>query len=70
MTMTRLGRFALVALRSSSVATTLEGAGKSIYFTLESRRSVLEEEEKGPDPEVGRGCLEDETQNMIYYTGK
>ncbi|KAJ5868497.1 hypothetical protein N7534_003050 [Penicillium rubens] len=34
---------------SSSVATTLEGAGKSIYFTLESRRSVLEEEEKGPE---------------------
>ena len=34
---------------SSSVATTLEGAGKSIYFTLESRRSVLEEEAKGPE---------------------
>ena len=34
---------------SSSVATTLEGAGKSLYFTMESRRSVLEEEEKGPE---------------------
>jgi large subunit ribosomal protein L10 len=29
--------------------TVLNGAGKSIYFTLESRRSVLEEEEKGPE---------------------
>ncbi|KAJ6089700.1 hypothetical protein N7467_004916 [Penicillium canescens] len=34
---------------SSSVASTLEGAGKSLYFTMESRRSVLEEEEKGPE---------------------
>ncbi|KAJ5350868.1 hypothetical protein N7541_008595 [Penicillium brevicompactum] len=34
---------------SSSVATTLEGAGKSVYFTLESRRSVLEDEQKGPE---------------------
>ncbi|KAJ5762244.1 uncharacterized protein N7511_005626 [Penicillium nucicola] len=34
---------------SSSVASTLEGTGKSLYFTMESRRSVLEEEEKGPE---------------------
>ncbi|KAJ5544880.1 hypothetical protein N7461_007184 [Penicillium sp. DV-2018c] len=36
---------------SSSVATTLEGAGKSVYYTLESRRSVMEEEAKGPEGE-------------------
>ncbi|KAJ6171086.1 hypothetical protein N7470_000153 [Penicillium chermesinum] len=38
----------VTALQSmgSSVTTTLEGAGKSLYFTMESRRSVLEEEQK------------------------
>lgn len=29
----------------------LEGAGKSLYLTMESRRSVLEEEQKGEDGE-------------------
>lgn len=39
----------VTALQSmgSSITTTLDGAGKSLYFTLESRRSVLEEEQKG-----------------------
>ena len=39
----------VMALQSmgSSVTNTLEGAGKSLYFTMESRRSVLEEEQKG-----------------------
>ncbi|KAJ6108308.1 hypothetical protein N7523_009631 [Penicillium sp. IBT 18751x] len=39
----------VMALQSmgSSVTSTLEGAGKSLYFTMESRRSVLEEEQKG-----------------------
>ncbi|KAJ5570139.1 uncharacterized protein N7459_009569 [Penicillium hispanicum] len=39
----------VMALQSmgSSVASTLEGAGKSLYFTMESRRSVLEDEQKG-----------------------
>ncbi|OQE24495.1 hypothetical protein PENSTE_c007G00556 [Penicillium steckii] len=31
----------------SSLTSTLDGAGKSLYFTLESRRSVLEDEQKG-----------------------
>ncbi|KAJ5086648.1 hypothetical protein NUU61_007955 [Penicillium alfredii] len=35
----------------SSVTSTLEGAGKSLYFTMESRRSVLEDEQKGPEGE-------------------
>jgi hypothetical protein len=37
-----------MALQSvgSSVTSTLEGAGKTLYLTLESRRSVLEEEQK------------------------
>ncbi|PYH45930.1 mitochondrial 54S ribosomal protein uL10m [Aspergillus saccharolyticus JOP 1030-1] len=41
----------VTALQSigSSITSTLEGAGKSLYFTLESRRSVLEEEQKGPE---------------------
>ncbi|KAE8151851.1 hypothetical protein BDV25DRAFT_152059 [Aspergillus avenaceus] len=41
----------VMALQSmaSSVTNTLEGAGKSLYFTLESRRSVLEDEQKGPE---------------------
>ncbi|KAK4444920.1 hypothetical protein QBC34DRAFT_414280 [Podospora aff. communis PSN243] len=30
------------------LTTTLEGAGKSLWLTMESRRSVLEEAEKGP----------------------
>ncbi|KAI9038053.1 mitochondrial 54S ribosomal protein uL10m [Aspergillus affinis] len=33
----------------SSLTNTLEGAGKSLYFTLESRKNVLEEEQKGPE---------------------
>lgn len=43
----------VMALQSmgSSVASTLEGAGKSLYFTMESRRSALEEEQK---PEGGK----------------
>ncbi|PIG88900.1 hypothetical protein AARAC_002593 [Aspergillus arachidicola] len=43
----------VMALQSmaSSVTNTLEGAGKSLYFTLESRRSVLEEEQKDPSDE-------------------
>lgn len=38
----------VMALQSmgSSVTNTLEGAGKSLYFTMESRRSVLEEEQR------------------------
>ncbi|EAW10630.1 mitochondrial 54S ribosomal protein uL10m [Aspergillus clavatus NRRL 1] len=41
----------VMALQSmgSSVTNALEGAGKSLYFTLESRRNVLEEEQKGPE---------------------
>ncbi|OJJ49392.1 hypothetical protein ASPZODRAFT_129847 [Penicilliopsis zonata CBS 506.65] len=35
----------------ASVTSALEGAGKSLYLTLESRRSVLEEEQKGPADE-------------------
>jgi large subunit ribosomal protein L10 len=30
------------------LTSTLEGAGKSLWLTMESRRSVLEDEEKGP----------------------
>jgi large subunit ribosomal protein L10 len=39
----------VAALQSmgAGVTSTLEGAGKSLYLTLESRRSVLEEEQKG-----------------------
>jgi len=39
----------IMALQSmgSSLTSTLEGAGKSLYFTMESRRSVLEDEQKG-----------------------
>ncbi|GIJ81869.1 hypothetical protein Asppvi_000372 [Aspergillus pseudoviridinutans] len=41
----------IMALQSmgSSITNALEGAGKSLYFTLESRRSVLEDEQKGPE---------------------
>ncbi|CBF75725.1 hypothetical protein AN3635.2 [Aspergillus nidulans FGSC A4] len=43
----------IMALQSmgSSITSTLEGAGKSLYFTLESRRSVLEDEQKGTSGE-------------------
>lgn len=34
----------------AGVTSTLEGAGNSLYFTLESRRTLLEEEQKGPAP--------------------
>ncbi|KAL2828892.1 hypothetical protein BDW59DRAFT_39108 [Aspergillus cavernicola] len=39
----------VMALHSmgSSITNTLEGAGKSLYFTLESRRNVLEDDQKG-----------------------
>lgn len=33
----------------ANITNTLEGASKSLYLTLESRRSVLEEEQKGPE---------------------
>lgn len=33
----------------AGITNALEGAGKSLYLTLESRRSVLEEEQKGPE---------------------
>lgn len=38
----------VTALQSmgSGITTTLEGAGKSLYFTMESRKSALEEEQK------------------------
>ncbi|EER39849.1 conserved hypothetical protein [Histoplasma capsulatum var. duboisii H88] len=36
----------------ASVTTTLDAAGKSLYLTLESRRSVLEEEQKEPETGV------------------
>ncbi|PGH30239.1 hypothetical protein GX50_06997 [[Emmonsia] crescens] len=36
----------------ASITTTLDAAGKSLYLTLESRRSVLEEEQKGPESDV------------------
>jgi ribosomal protein L10 len=35
------------------VTSALEGAGKSLYLTMESRRSVLEEEQKGESGENG-----------------
>ena len=35
----------------AGVTGALEGAGKSLYLTLESRRSVLEEEQKGGEEE-------------------
>ncbi|KAL5365636.1 hypothetical protein BJX96DRAFT_14975 [Aspergillus floccosus] len=43
----------VMALQSmgSSVTNALEGAGKSLYFTLESRKNVLEEEQKGSEGE-------------------
>lgn len=43
----------VMALQSmgSSITNALEGAGKSLYFTLESRRSVLEDEQKGGNGE-------------------
>jgi large subunit ribosomal protein L10 len=44
----------LVAMLQSiggGLTSTLEGAGKSLYFTVESRRTMLEEEEKGPSEE-------------------
>ncbi|KAJ5089469.1 hypothetical protein N7532_008153 [Penicillium argentinense] len=46
----------VMALQSmgSSITSTLEGAGKSLYFTMESRRSVLEDEQKG-EGEKGEG---------------
>lgn len=39
----------VTALQSmgSSITSTLEGAGKSLYFTLESRKNVLEDQQKG-----------------------
>ncbi|RJE21320.1 hypothetical protein PHISCL_06337 [Aspergillus sclerotialis] len=33
----------------ANITNTLEGASKSLYLTLESRRSVLEDEQKGPE---------------------
>lgn len=41
----------VMALQSmgSSLTNALDGAGKSLYFTLENRKSVLEEEQKGPE---------------------
>ncbi|OAX79698.1 hypothetical protein ACJ72_05981 [Emergomyces africanus] len=36
----------------ASITTTLDAAGKSLYLTLESRRSVLEEEQKGPESDA------------------
>jgi hypothetical protein len=44
----------IAALQSmgSGIASALEGASKSLYLTLESRRSVLEAEEKDT-PEKG-----------------
>lgn len=41
----------VTALQSmgAGVTRTLEGAGKNLYLTMESRRSVLEEEQKGPE---------------------
>jgi len=41
----------LVAMLSSigaGITNTLESAGRSLYFTVEGRREMLEEEEKGP----------------------
>ncbi|KAF9887800.1 hypothetical protein FE257_009606 [Aspergillus nanangensis] len=41
----------VMALQSmgSSITNSLDAAGKSLYFTLESRKNVLEEEQKGPE---------------------
>ncbi len=42
----------LVAILSSvgaGVTNTLESAGRSLYFTVEGRRGMLEDEAKGPD---------------------
>ncbi|KAA8648617.1 hypothetical protein EYZ11_001572 [Aspergillus tanneri] len=41
----------VMALQSmgSGITNSLEGAGKSLYFTLESRKNILEEEQKGPE---------------------
>lgn len=42
----------LVAMLQSvgaGLTSTLEGAGKSLYVTMESRRTMLEEEQKGPE---------------------
>ncbi|PYH99105.1 hypothetical protein BO71DRAFT_394676 [Aspergillus ellipticus CBS 707.79] len=41
----------VMALQSvgSSITNALEGAGKSLYFTLESRKQDMEEKEKGPE---------------------
>lgn len=39
----------------ASITNALEGAGKSLYLTLESRRSVLEEEQKGPEQKGPEG---------------
>ncbi|OJD11702.1 hypothetical protein AJ78_07570 [Emergomyces pasteurianus Ep9510] len=36
----------------ASITTTLDAAGKSLYLTLESRRSVLEKEQSGPESDV------------------
>ncbi|KKK22732.1 hypothetical protein P175DRAFT_0504296 [Aspergillus ochraceoroseus IBT 24754] len=43
----------IMALQSmgSSITNALDGASRSIYFTLESRRSVLEDEQKGASGE-------------------
>lgn len=45
----------LVAMLQSiggGITNTLEGAGKSLYFTFEGRRKMLEDEEKGPSEEA------------------
>ena len=39
----------------SNITNTLESAGKSLYFTMESRRSMLEDEQKGAAEENKRG---------------
>ncbi len=42
----------LVAMLSSlgvGITNTLESAGRNLYFTVEGRRGMLEEEQKGPD---------------------
>ncbi|EEH21003.1 hypothetical protein PABG_03234 [Paracoccidioides brasiliensis Pb03] len=38
----------------ASITTTLDAASKSLYLTLESRRSVLEGEQKGPESDATR----------------
>jgi len=42
---------AMLSSASTGLASTLEAAGRSLYFTVESRRSMLEEEEKGDKKE-------------------